>query len=391
MKKYLKLSTREAIGYFIGTDEDIVPWADERVRIELERLRGLESGVCVTITMPTHHSKPGYESDDILLRKLVERAGQQLLGFMDQRDAMQVIEGLREAEQSVDHDLNLDSLVLYADRNFSTFVRLPLTLGESVVVADRFDLRPLYRLAQQDGDYYVLTVSQSRLRLIEARGDRAVREVVEGDFPFYADSFYKVRWDRPKRDGYGESMEKEYYNDAAKSFMQLFNANPLPVVLAGPVKSVALFEGQMDDSRMVVAHVDGSFDTTTLPEVMRAVYPAVEAYRKIMHDGYLAQIDAAASAGVLVQDIGDMVGRASYGQADTLFIGTGFTLNPDPEAYTGTQEEYLANVRTTDNMLLKLLADVAAGGGRIVFMDDDALAPYGGLVMAARFKVPDEQ
>ena len=156
--------------------------------------------------------------------------------------AQTVVDNIKNARKKIDFGNNLDSLVLYANEHFSTVIKLPVEVKGEVMIGYDFDLRPLYKTNQQDRRYYILTVSLKKIRLIEAFNDKPVREVLSGDFPFIRDAFYETA-DKEKimQDDFVEDLYKEFCNDADKSFQQYYKEEPLPVILAGDVKSVAYY------------------------------------------------------------------------------------------------------------------------------------------------------
>lgn len=386
MKKYLRLTTREAISHFIDRDGVLTPETSAEIRQKLADLADLKSDVSVTIVIPTHRVRPDANKDIIVLKNRVDAAEGYLLFMMNKRAVWPIAENLREAEEVIQSFTNqLDSLVVYANEHFSSVVKLPIDLPEQTTIGKYFDLRPLYKTMQQNRRYYVLTVSRNKIRLIEAFNDKVVTEIETGDFPFEKTSLYTIPRDVPTGDGFEETKEMEFYNDADKSFKKVYNENPMSVVIAGDVKSVAYYEREMDDSSMVIGRAAGSFDNMPLHEIMTLVAPEVAKYREKTVKEYLTAIDAARSAKLLTTDIRQMIEKSRNGQADTLYIGNNFSMRTDPANLDMTAEELAEQTRKTDDLFFGLLMDVTRNGGTIVFMEDELLAQYGGIVMARRF------
>ncbi len=379
MKKYLKLSTNEAIHRFLLKDNTLAPETSEEIRQKVKELDGLKSDVCVTLAMPTHRSKPDYEMDRIVLKNLVDKASKQLLQMFDKHKAAEIIENLEEARDAVDNGVNLDCLVIYANEYFSSVVRLPVPAAEEILIGKYFDLRPLYKMRQQNEDYYVLTISKQKIRLIEGFNDKPVQEIVNGDFPFDRDWYYTISPRKVSQDIFVDNMEKEFYNDADKSFQKVYNDNPSPVVLAGDVKSIAYFEEVMDDKSMVIGRIAGSYDLSPLHEIIDAAAPEIEKYRKTLEDGYLSEINDAVGAGHLVTDVGSIIRLAKEGMTDTLFIGDDYSI---PDSVKNNVE---VDNEGPQDLLPGLLADVSGNSGKVVFMDDALLEKYHGLAMVKRY------
>ena len=64
MEKYLHLTPQEAIRYFI--QNNYTPTGETEI---LPRFRG---DISVSIVMPTHRSKPGYDQDPIVMKNYMD-------------------------------------------------------------------------------------------------------------------------------------------------------------------------------------------------------------------------------------------------------------------------------------------------------------------------------
>ncbi len=378
MEKYLHLTPQEAIRYFI--QNNYTPTGETEI---LPRFRG---DISVSIVMPTHRSKPGYDQDPIVMKNYMDEVEKRLFSLYDKRLAQTVVDNIKNARKKIDFGNNLDSLVLYANEHFSTVIKLPVEVKGEVMIGYDFDLRPLYKTNQQDRRYYILTVSLKKIRLIEAFNDKPVREVLSGDFPFIRDAFYETA-DKEKimQDDFVEDLYKEFCNDADKSFQQYYKEEPLPVILAGDVKSVAYYELQMDNKNIVIGRVAGSYDNVPAHAVVTAVLPELERYRKSKETEYLSEIDYSASSGLLVTDVTEMFSLAEIGQAGSLYIGNGFSVN-------GIEEKGNLKIIDKDNQELQLhdilhllIWNVNRNKGKVIFMDDILLEKYGGAVMIKRY------
>lgn len=383
MKKYLRLTAREAINHFLLGDGSLAPETSDDIRKKLADLNKLKSDISVTIIIPTHRSKPNYDNDRIMLRNKIDAVEEELFARYPKRTVWPVRDNMREAEEMVDNGLNLDSMVLYANEHFSSIVKLPVELPEEISVGEYFDLRPLYKTIQQNRSYYILTVGQQKLRLMEALNDKINREFDEKDFPFIKDFYYEIHPRKRYIDSFTGNKEKEFYNDADKSFRVIWSENPMPLVLAGTVKSVSYYEEQMDDKSLVIARVSGSFDDTTLPLITEAVKPAVELYRSGVIAEHLKDIDAAASADLLVFDFADIGKAIEEGNTATLYIANDYTLHDDIFDPKIRSDEYTE--QEMKQKYFQLIRSVAANKGAIVYLEDSVLEKYNGILLVKRY------
>lgn len=385
MKKYLKLTSGEAIRFFILKDKTLAPEAENEIDFKLNDLEELKSELCVTIVMPTHHTHPDSDKDVILLKNLVNETEKELNERYDKRLAAKLIENIKEAHNTVDHRYNIESLVLFANENFASVVKLPVEVTTEIMIGKDFDLRPLYKTRQQNRWYYILTISRNRIRLMQAMNDKMMDEVQNSDFPFVNVEYHVSDEIKLAQDSFIDNQIKEYFNTADKRFQTYYNQNPLPVVLLGDVKMTAYYEEQMDSECMIMGHLEGSFDTIPCHEIIKKVVPVLEEYRSDKQKEFLDQIDAAQSAALVTTDLNEMYHTAQEGRADTLFIGNNYNLSGDIVNEELEDYQHDTNVIKENELLHVLMKDVTANSGNVWFMDDELLEPYNGIVMVRRF------
>jgi len=389
MKKYLKLTSFEAIRHFILRDKTLVPEAPGELQHKLQDLDNLKSDLSISIVLPTHRTKPDYEIDVIMLKKLIADTEKELYSMLDKRKAEVFIENIREAQQTIDYSLSLDTMVVYANEYFASVLRLPVEMSESILIGPDFDLCPLYKTWEQNRRYYVLTISRNVIRLIEAFNDRVEQEIENKDFPFVNRDYYVDEAVELAQDSFIDNQIKEYFNLADKRFQEHYNKFPLPVILAGDVKMTAYYEEQMDNKQMIMAHVPGSYDKMTYPEIMKIVYPEVERYRESQQKKYMEEIDAAASAYLLSTDMEEMYKAIADGAGNTLYLGDSFSLNGTVEQ-KDDKYEVLVTKREDDvinrhDLLSGMIMKMRDSGGNVVFVEDQRMEKYEGAALVRRY------
>lgn len=383
MKKYLKLTSNQAIRHFILRDKTLIPEASVELRQKWEDLEKLKSELSVSIVIPTHRTHPDSDIDPILLKNKIDEAERMLYDQLDKRQVWPIMENIKEARDAIDFSLSLDSLVLYANEHFSSIVRLPVDLEEEILIAREFDLRPLYKTRQQNRRYYILTVSRNVVRLIEAFNDKITGEIKNEDFPF-ANDYYVDSPEELAQDIFSDNQAKEFYNTVDKTFQKYYNENPLPVLLAGDVKTVAYYEEQMDNDCMIITRVPGNFDSMTYPEIIKVVTPAVEEYREQCQNEYIRQIEAAISAEKLTTDVNEIYKAAVEGAADTLYLGETFSVDRIANKEITLIDENNYDIEPNE-FIPSLLKAIRDGGGYVIFVEDERMEPYHGIALVRRY------
>lgn len=135
---------------------------------------------CVSLYMPTYQAGSEVRQNSIRFKNLIKQAEEQL-----GESGLQHTEVLNLLEPAMDLDAEefwqhqQQGLALFIGPQTLHYYRLPVNLPELTVVSDRFHLKPLLPLLAGDGLFYVLALSQKRIRLFE--GDR--NHIHEVDLP----------------------------------------------------------------------------------------------------------------------------------------------------------------------------------------------------------------
>lgn len=151
-------------------------------REELKSLSEMRPGLCVSGFLPTHRVGREILQDPIRLKNLLRQAEASLIAKGVRRSRAREL--LLPAEQFVQRksfwSYQADGLALFLSSGFFRYFRLPLQFQEMVVVTDRFHIRPLLPLFLSDGQFFVLSLSQKKVRLFEGTRYRLSELDLEG-------------------------------------------------------------------------------------------------------------------------------------------------------------------------------------------------------------------
>jgi len=138
----------------------------------------------VSAFLPTHEVGAATRQDHIRLSNLLDTAERSLLEDLGRTTARRIVEPGRRLLR--DHDF-----WLHQSRGLAVFLgpnvgirqyRLPITVRERVIVSDRFHVKPLLPMLSGDGRFYILAISQARVRLFVASRD-SIRGLDLRDIP----------------------------------------------------------------------------------------------------------------------------------------------------------------------------------------------------------------
>src|SRR5690606_13397453 len=138
------------------------------MNITLKEIKDIRSENCITIIATTHRSKPDYLNDGLRLKNLIKEAEDRLVADTSKRNATNLVEKLNKLAAEIDHSQNLESLMLFVNGEVAEYTRLPIKVEDRVVIDDTFATRDLVRAMHLETHYYILVLSQEKVRLIEA-------------------------------------------------------------------------------------------------------------------------------------------------------------------------------------------------------------------------------
>ena len=149
---------------------------DALTRQDIKALLLPERGPCVSLLLPTRRG--GAEEDVIRWKNLRREAEDGLVTHGTRAPEARDFLGpaARLLEDRAFWKSPGDGLAVFLAPGFARAWRLPLRPGPRAVVGRRFHVKPLLALLQGDGRFYVLALSQKRVRLLEGTRD-STREV----------------------------------------------------------------------------------------------------------------------------------------------------------------------------------------------------------------------
>ena len=139
---------------------------------QLWSLMEVADEACVSIYLPTHSAGDQIQQDPIRLKNLLRIAEEKLTESGMRSTAAKDL--LEPARVLLDDDgfwrHGTQELAIFVAPGFFRYYRLPVEFKELVVVTGRFHIKPLLSLLLDDGSFYILALSQKRVRLL--RGTR---------------------------------------------------------------------------------------------------------------------------------------------------------------------------------------------------------------------------
>ena len=151
------------------------------MKATLKSLRETKANPAVSIFVKTHREHPANDQDPIALKNQLKVAEERLTNEYDKRTATTILDKIHDKTKELNHNLNLDTLAIFASTDDVQVIRMPIDTTERVVISHRFATRDLVRDMASAVHYYILVLTRDNARLIEASNDRVVREFDKDD------------------------------------------------------------------------------------------------------------------------------------------------------------------------------------------------------------------
>lgn len=357
------------------------------MNITLKKLKEIVSESCVTIILNTHRTSPDNKQDSIALKNLIKEAEERLLADHNKRDAAKLLQNLHELEAKIDHNHNLESLILFSNENIAEYTRLPISVENRVVIDHTFATRDLVRALNQESNYYILVLSQQKTRLIEAFNDKVVNEI-EAPFPIENTQFFSTNSAELSNAKKQTNLIAEFFNRIDKEVNKIRSENPLPVLICTE-------QGNYNEYLKIADQKHSFFDTylnkNRLDEkaqlIVSEAWKLVQEITITKNIARKADLEEAVSSGKFLSDVNDIWRAIKEGKVKTLFIEQGL-FQPgliEDASITLVSEEERSNKEVVDDIYDELIEINMTYGGDTVFLPKGELNDFNGFGAITRY------
>jgi len=351
----------------------------------LQKVRNIYREGCVTITLNTHRTRPDNEKDPINLKNLVKEAEKRLFNDYDKRFVWPLMKKLNDLVDNIDHSHNLESLVIFACRDFAEYTRLPVSLENRVVVDDTFATRDLIRAMHQQSAYYVLVLSRQQARLIEAFNDKEVEEK-SGIFPI-KNKLYTTDREKLSTVKGQDNLIEEFFNRVDKAVNETIKDNPLPIFLATETRNYHHYVKVTDKKDLITGHINQNRDAEKAGSIVNEVWRAMIGLIKKRNHERLTELNKAVSTNKYMTDYNEIWNAIIHGRGKTLFVKKGFfkpALLINNEVIP-VDEHKKDQKGIIDDIIDEMIDQNLKYGGDTVFIEGDEIKKFGNVVLITRY------
>lgn len=312
----------------------------------LDKLLDYTEPNCVSLYLPTHKHGDETRQDRIRLKNLAATAEEHLChrGL----SANEAGEFLRPVYQLLREDLFWshleEGLVIFLGRDMFQHLRLPVTFEPEVYVSHHFLLRPLLPVLSGNGRFFLLTLTQKRVRLFE--GDRytleeleltdapATMEVLEQyrDIERFITMHTMPRGTTTGTDavfhGHGEGVEGKLLKKAVEDFIKAVHKGVEkqlaprrePLVLAGTAYLCSVYREVNTQPRLKDEVIGGNPELIDRRQLRARAWKIVEADYDYDRNRRAAYCWDKVGTDIVATDPRQILAAAYEGRLDTLFV-----------------------------------------------------------------------
>lgn len=357
------------------------------MEIKLKKLKNLTSENSITIILNTHRTFPDNQKDALLLKNLVKEAENRLLNDFSEKEVRGLTDKLNTLANSIDHRQNLESLILFVNKDIAEFIRLPIPVEDRVVIDHTFATRDLIRGLHHRANYYILVLSQDEARLIEASDDKVIKEL-GAPFPFkneLAQTSYKAE---PSDAGRLRNLTAEFFNQVDKVVNQARKDHPLPVLISSDQQNYHEYLKIADQPETIFdIFLNRSRQTEKDYVIVSDAWKMVQEYYIKKNNDRKTELQKAVSSNKFLSDTNEIYRAIKEGRVQTLFIEQGLfqpaVIEDDSIVYV--QDDKRADKDVIDDIYDELIELNMDFGGDAVFLPKGELEKFNGFAAITRY------
>ena len=355
---------------------------------ELKSLVEERTGPLVSISLPTERLGSETRQNSIRFKKLLRDAEERLVHTgLRAAEAQQWLDPARKLLEDVPFwQRQGEGLVVYLSPKQFRYYRLPFKPDELVTVGERFYIKPILRALVGSRRFYILALSQNKVRLLEST-QSAAREVAVKDIPAslaealkYEQAEKQLQFRTVAGGGgrgnamfYGQGASVDVYKERILRFChqvddgvrkQLVNQR-VPLVFAGvdflfPIyKEVNTYAQLMDEP--IVGNPDELGSDELRKRAWAIVQPFFEQERREASSYYKQVANTPRAA----HRIGQVAPAAYRGHVEVLFVETGVQLWGTFAPEVGAVHEFDQAHPGSEDMLDFAAAHTLLHGGKV--------------------------
>ncbi len=356
---------------------------------KLNDLKNVNAENCISIILNTHRTAPDNQKDPIVLKNLITETEERLMNSLDKREVKEIIDQINQLAQSIDHNYNLESLILFVnvEKKISEYLRLPIRVVDRVVIGDTFATRDLIRAVHLNASYYVLILGQQKARLIQAINDEVVQEFAD-PFPYENEDLHPTSAIEGSNANRQTNLTAEFFNRVDKEVNIIRNENPLKVLISTEEENFSEYLKIADKKDSIYEQVlNGSRIDEKAATIVKDSWTIIKDNIEKRNLGRKESLNKAVGTGHFLSDINEISNAIKEGRVHTLFVQEGLfqpaTMSNGTINLLGENDEKPKGV--IDDIFDDLIEMNLDHGGEAVFLPAGLLDEFNGFGAITRY------
>jgi hypothetical protein len=231
------------------------------------------------------------------LKFLYDQVERQLLDQYPVELAQPVLQKIMRMIDSLSPDSRNKGVAIYASPVFEKLLYLDVPVTQKIIINDSFEIRDLVFSKKELHNYLLLSLSSETCKLY--LGNTVSLMPLKLDAPNFLDAYWH---DEPERvanfsdpEKYKEIQVEKLIRQMDKELDQVLRTHELPVFVVGSKPVLGLFRSVTHHAKIVKGYLEGNYQEVTESELIHAMQPALEIWRKARQEKLLRLIEEAAN------------------------------------------------------------------------------------------------
>lgn len=354
---------------------------------KLQKLATETNSPCVSISMNTHRTHPDNETDKILLKNLLKEAEERVVKEFEQRDVASLLHKIKNLDQEVDVNYNLDSLHIFLSNDTKEIIKSSwVTKHEGVQISDKFDISSILKANNRSESYLCMVLSQGGVNLYEAVNDSIIREIKNEDFPFSESNYYNAHSERSSDSKYLDNLVKEFLNNVDKALVKVFNETNLSCVVICTEDNYSKLQQVANKPEIYLGYENIDYNNVAKHHVVKQAWDLVKEKLKFTRTEAIHNMKEAVGQGLVLTDLQEIYQAAIDGNGDILIVHEDFSqpvMMKDERTFDLIADSTAEGA--IDDITSNIAWEVLAKNGKVHFTSQDEIGDLGKIVLKTRY------
>lgn len=353
----------------------------------LSRLALEKNNPCITISLNTHRTHPANTHDKVLLKNLCKEAEDRLTKEYDKRMFVPLLEKLKQVQDEIDVNYNLDSLHIFISKDTKEIIKSTWpSQSDRVFISNSFVIRPLIKAFNRSEEYFILLLSQSGVHLYEALNDAIIEEIENDDFPFAENPYILTNREQISDPKKVDNAVREFLNQVDKALVKVHNQTGLRCVVICTEDNFSRLMQVADKPGVYIGYASINYNNTAKHFIASQSWGIIKELQKKRRKEAISEMKEAVSKSKVHTDLQDIYRAAKEGRGDLLIVNETYA---QPVKFTGEFSFALSEDAVQPDVVEDITSDIAweviSKKGRVVFISKEELKEFGNIALKIRF------